>query len=61
MAMNNDPKRIGAKDPEYPDISDEVKGKMRSALQKMMEVGLFVVYGQADEGIPDGRSIAQQN
>lgn len=36
-----------------PGIPDEVKKRILSLMQKMMEVGVCAVYGQEEEGIPD--------
>lgn len=40
-------------DQELPDIPEEEKRRIVSALIKMMEMGMGAVYGDEDDGIPD--------
>jgi len=38
---------------DLPDLPEEVRERLLSLMQKMMETGICAVYGQEDEGLPD--------
>jgi Fe-S-cluster containining protein len=40
-------------DPDWAGIPPEQREKILSLMQKMIEVGIFAVYGQEEEGVPD--------
>ncbi len=40
-------------DPDWNEIPPEQREKILSLMQKMMEMGIFAVYGQEQEGLPD--------
>lgn len=48
-------------DPQDPVISEEQRKKILSLMRKMMEMGLFAVYGQEDEGVPDASVDCESN
>ena len=40
-------------DPDWAEIPPEQREKILSLMQKMMELGIFAVYGQEEDGLPD--------